>query len=204
MVLDAIEGTTPSMRCAVLDPDRALWGTSVLGAPVLGGDERIADVVAAGARWFVVGLGGVKDNGPRRRLFELALGHGLQPLTVVHPRACCSSHSTVGGGSVVLPGAVINVGVRVGRNVIVNSGAVVEHHCEIGDHAHVATGARLTSTVRVGAGAHIGAGATIRQGVSLGDGCVVGAGAVVLADVAAEVTVVGVPARPMSQRREAD
>jgi acetyltransferase EpsM len=49
-------------------------------------------------------------------------------------------------------------------------------------------------------GAHVGAGATLRQGILVGDWATVGAGAVVVADVVAEVTVVGVPAKPMPTR----
>ena len=46
----------------------------------------------------------------------------------------------------------------------------------------------------------IGAKAVILKGARLGDGCVVGAGAVVNTPVAAGEVVVGVPARPLSQR----
>lgn len=46
-------------------------------------------------------------------------------------------------------------------------------------------------------GASIGAGATILPGITIGEEAVVGAGSVVTRDVAAGVTVVGNPARPM-------
>ena len=43
-------------------------------------------------------------------------------------------------------------------------------------------------------------GAVVREGVSIGAGARVGAGAAVAAPVAAGITVVGVPARPMEDR----
>jgi serine acetyltransferase len=44
---------------------------------------------------------------------------------------------------------------------------------------------------------YIGAGAIVLQNRRIGRGATVGAGAVVTADVAAGVTVVGIPARPL-------
>jgi acetyltransferase-like isoleucine patch superfamily enzyme len=58
----------------------------------------------------------------------------------------------------------------------------------------------LAGDVRVGDRSWIGIGASVRQGVRIGDGVIVGAGAAVVSDVPDGLTVVGVPARPMSSR----
>ena len=195
VVLDSLQGAPEVRVCGILDPNRQLWGTDMLGVRVLGGDELLEQLARDGASCFTIGLGSVGDSQPRRRLFAFGRQFGLEPLTVVHPRATLSRWATIGAGSHLLPGAIVNAGADVGMNVIVNSGAIVEHDCRVGDHAHIATGARLASTVRVGEGAHVGAGATVRQGIAIGAEAVVGAGAVVVADVPAGQTVVGVPAR---------
>ncbi|MBI4280135.1 MAG: NeuD/PglB/VioB family sugar acetyltransferase [Armatimonadetes bacterium] len=200
VVLDCLISSGVARPYAVLDRDRALWGTELMGVPILGGDELLSELAQGGVTGFVVGLGGAGDNGPRRRLYELGLAHRLAPVTVCHPSAVCSRWATLGEGSVLLPAAIVNAGAVLGANVIVNTGAIVEHDCVIGDHVHVATGARLASTVRVGAGAHIGAGATVRQCLSIGEGAVVGAGAVVVKDVPPWTVVTGVPARPLRRQ----
>jgi UDP-perosamine 4-acetyltransferase len=197
VLIDALQAAGSAPGCAILDRDRSRWGQEVFGVPILGDDSLIPELVLSGARTFVVGLGSVGDNAPRRRLFELALSHGLEPLSVLHPSALCSRWARIDRGSQLLPGAIVNAGASIGANVIVNSGAIVEHDCVLGDHVHVATGALLASAVRVGDGAHIGAGAVVRQGLSIGEGALVGAGAVVVKDVAPRLVVVGVPARTL-------
>lgn len=201
VLLDCLLGLADTEIFGVLDSDASRVGGLVYGVPVLGGDELLGELVGRGATHFVVGLGAAAGNEPRRRLFEVGLAVGLQPLLVRHPSAILSSRAKVGEGSQLLPASVVNAGAVLGRNVVVNTAAVVEHDCVIGDHVHVATGARLAGGVRVAEGALVGAGAIVRQGVSIGARAVVGAGAVVVKDVSAGVVVVGVPAKPVENAR---
>jgi len=195
VLIDCIMASRAAKPCVVLDRDTALWGKDLLGVPIQGGDDLLPTLAQQGIQYFVIGVGGVGNNAPRRKIFELALDCGLTPLTIYHPSVICSSWAEVGAGSVILPGAVVNVGSVLGVNVIVNTGAIVEHDCSVGDHAHVATGARLGGSVAIGRGAHIGAGATVLNGVSIGEGAIVGAGAAVVRDVDPWTVVAGVPAR---------
>ena len=169
-----------------------------MGVPVLGGDDLLPEIADQGARHFFVGLGGIGDNGPRIRLFELATEYGLKPIDIIHSRAIISPSAELGQGASVMAGALINSCAQLGTNVIVNTGAIVEHDCIIGDHVHIATGGRLSGMVRVGSQAHIGAGATVIQDIGIGEKAIVGAGAVVIRDVPPNVTVVGCPAQILS------
>jgi sugar O-acyltransferase (sialic acid O-acetyltransferase NeuD family) len=200
VVVEILQSRKEEMQILILDADPSKWGQSLLGEKILGGDELLPELVRQGATHFVVGLGAVADNRPRKCLFEMGLSHGLEPVTLIHPSAVCSKWSRIGKGSMLFPGSVVNAGATLGVNVIVNSGAIVEHDCVIQDHVHIATGARLASTVRVGACAHVGLGAAVKQKVSIGEGAVIGAGAVILGDVPPETVVVGIPARPLERR----
>lgn len=201
VVIDALLEAGEVQPYAVLDSDPARCGKDLLGVPIRGNDGLLAELVREGVAYYIVGVGGVGDNRPRQRLFELGLSFGLTPFRVRHPSAVCSRWARIGPGSQLLAGSIVNVGANLGVNVIVNSGAVVEHDCLVGDHVHLATGARMASTVRVGNGVHIGAGATIRQGLSIGEGAIVGAGAVVVKDVPPGAVVIGVPARPSARHQ---
>ena len=179
------------------DPRQELWGSTLLGVPVLGDDGQLGLQYDQAVSHAFIGLGGASDTGPRRRLFELAQAQGFELVDIVHPSAVLSPSARVGHGATLLATAVINANAELAENVLVNTGAIVEHDCAIGAHVHVASGALLASGVRVAAGAHIGAGATVLQGRSIGSGAVVGAGAVVTSDVEPATVVVGVPAQPL-------
>lgn len=115
--------------------------------------------------------------------------------TVVHPSAFVSITSTIGQGSVVLAGAIINPHVVIGTHSIINTGAVIEHDCILEDGVHVAPGAVLCGGVSVGLGTLIGAGAVIIPGKKIGTHCIIGAGAVVLHDLPDNAVAVGNPAK---------
>lgn len=204
VVIECIQASGTALSLVVLDTDKRLWGTSVLGVKVAGGEERLDEFARQNhAAFFAVTLGTVGTGHARRRLFDAARALGLKPLAVRHPSAIVSPSALVGEGSQLLAGSIVGAGATLGVNVIVNNGAIVEHDCQIGDHSHIATGARLASTIHVGAATLIGAGAVVRQCLRIGAGVVVGAGAVVVRDVRAAATVIGNPARPLRPVRRA-
>jgi UDP-perosamine 4-acetyltransferase len=189
-IIEALGGAV-----ACTDAREELHGTMVDGVPVVGGDDRLAELLVDGVGAAAIGVGGTHDNGPRERLFERVRALGFELPAVVHPMAHVAGR--LGEGCVVLAAAVVGPGAVVGRNAIVNTGAIAEHDCLVEDHAHVATGAVLGGGVRIRRGAHVGLGARVLNGVTVGEYAIVGAGAVVLRDVPPGVTVVGVPARPL-------
>jgi sugar O-acyltransferase (sialic acid O-acetyltransferase NeuD family) len=179
----------------LLEADKELWGTKVLGVEVLGDDSLMNELKGRGVSHAFIGVGTVGDAHPRRRLLERVSGFGFEIVPAIHPGAVVSSSATIGAGPTIMAGAVLNANAVIGNNVIVNTGAIVEHDCVIGDHSHIATGARLAGGVHVGSCSHIGLGAMIRQDIHIGAGVIVGAGAVVVRDVPDGKTVMGVPAR---------
>jgi sugar O-acyltransferase (sialic acid O-acetyltransferase NeuD family) len=169
-------------------------------AGVIGGDDDLAALVAAGALdGGVVGVGNTALS-RRAELFRRLRASGLATPSLIHPRAVVARSARVGAGSVVFPGSVLGAGVAVGENAVIYSGVVAEHGCRIADHAYLSPAAVLAGEVTVERGAFVGAGAVILPGVVIAEDAVVAAGAVVLADVREGETVVGVPARARGGR----
>lgn len=171
----------------LIDPRPELRGATTLGAPIHADDAALTEDALV--------LVAVGDNRARARLAGSYATRRFA--TVVHPRAEIAEESSVGEGTVVFAGAVLQPGATVDRHAIVNTGAIVEHDCRLADYVQIASGATLAGTVTVDEGAFVGAGATVLPGVRLGAWCVVGAGAVVVEDVPEGTTVVGVPAREL-------
>jgi UDP-perosamine 4-acetyltransferase len=195
VILEILRADRRYRLVGLLDRNRELWGSEVAGVPVLGGDELLEKLFAAGTRHAFIGVGTTGSAAPRRKLYEAATQLGFEFVPAIHPRATVSAMAKIGRGVAVMAGAVINTDTRIGDNVIINTGAVVEHDCSIGDHAHIATGAALAGGVSVGTGSLVGIGASVRQGVRIGNNAIVGAGAVVVKDVPDNIVVAGVPAR---------
>ena len=195
VLIDCLHFYPDVMIAGILAPSPSLKGEIIEGIPVLGNDDLLGEISQCGISHFVIGVGGVGNNRPRKKLFETAMDFGFIPLTVKHPTAIISNTVLSEHGCQFLPGCIVNTGSVLGLNVIVNSGAIIEHDCVIADHVHIATGARLAGSVHVGQGAHIGAGATIRQNIVVGEFAIVGAGSVVVHDVPPNTTVIGVPAK---------
>ncbi len=170
---------------------------SVLGVPVIGTDDDLPRLRAAGISFAAVGVGTVRDPAARRRVHETALAEGFALPPIVHPSAVVASTAKLGDGCFIAAGAVIGPDAVIGEGAIVNTNAVCDHDCLIGPFAHVAPGASLSGSVVVGEAGHVGTGAAVLQGVTIGPGAVIGVGAAVIRDVAAGETVVGVPARSM-------
>ena len=116
-------------------------------------------------------------------------------VTAIHPKSIISNSVIIGGGTVVMAGAIINPDTKIGAHCIVNSGAVVEHDCVIGDFAHISPNALLAGGVMVGEGSQIGIGATVIQGIKIGKWVTVGAGSVIIKDVPDYSVIVGNPGR---------
>ncbi|WP_111411800.1 acetyltransferase [Billgrantia lactosivorans] len=143
----------------------------------------------------VVAIG---HNAIREAKLDALLAHGASIVSLVHPRATVSPMARLGPGCVVMAGAIINAFAELGMGSIVNTAASVDHDCRLGACVHVAPGANVAGDVEIGRTSWVGAGAVVRQGVAIGEAVMVGAGAAVVSDIAGNLVVAGVPARPLA------
>lgn len=149
--------------------------TQHLGYTVIGTDSNLPDL-AKNYPYALITIGQIQTAEHRIRLYQQAIQFGFQLPIIIAPTAHVSRHAKLGEGSIVMHGAIINVGARVGNNCIINSCALVEHDAIVEDHCHISTGARLNGDVVVGAGSFIGSGSVIKEGVAIGKDCRVGMG----------------------------
>lgn len=169
-------------------------GARVLGYPVVGTDEMLPAVLGQ-TPIALVSIGQIDSPELRMRIFGLLVQQGCESPVIVSPLAHVSKHATLGAGTIVMHGAIVNAGASVGRNCIINSQALVEHDAAIADHCHIATAAVVNGGVRVGEGTFIGSNSTLRQNIKIGERCLIGMAHGVIEDCDAG-TLVSSPKRP--------
>jgi sugar O-acyltransferase (sialic acid O-acetyltransferase NeuD family) len=169
----------------VLDGDAERWGQRILGVTVDGPISE--DAVANRAAVIAIGSNRVRQ----------ALAGRLQArwITACHPSAVVHRSASLGPGTVVFAGAVVQPDSQIGAHAILNTASSVDHDCVLDDFVHLGPGTRLCGGVRIDEGALLGVGAKVAPSIVIGAWSTVGAGAVCVSDVPSDTTVVGVPAR---------
>jgi len=107
---------------------------------------------------------------------------------------------SIGQGSILYG----NGGLTIGNDVMIAGQCFIvasSHTHEQSDIPYAKQGFTAEG-IQIGDNVWIGAGVKILDGVTIGKGAIVGANAVVTRDVEPNTTVVGIPARPVTQRPE--
>lgn len=109
-------------------------------------------------------------------------------------------------------GNIVSAGVRFTNNIFIgnfgiyNLNATVSHDSIIEDYVSIMSAVNISGNVHIHKGAYIGVNAAILQGniekkLIIGENSIVGAGAVVTKDVSENVTVAGVPAKILVNKK---
>lgn len=173
---------------AFLDDERA--DETVRGLSVMSPDDA-----PAGAAYVI----GIADPGARRRLAALLDARGLEPFTLVHPRAVIAPETGLSPGCLVLANAHVSSSVAIGAHSQVQYNATVGHDAVLRDRVTVYPGANVSGSVILEDDVGVGSNAVVLQGRTVGRGAFVGAGAVVTRHVPPGAVVVGSPARPLER-----
>lgn len=145
---------------------------------------------------FIVAIG---DNRIRENRAEKLLSLGLTPVTIIHPRAFCSSQASLGKGIYVGPQASICSGAVIEDHCIVNTNASVDHDVCIARATHIAPGVNICGNVAIGARCLIGVGSSIIPNVIIGCDVIVAGGSSVKENIPSYTTVAGNPAKTKKQ-----
>lgn len=120
---------------------------------------------------------GYKNLAVRAQLAERVKVNGYELATLIHPCAYVRHRERVAAGSLVMAGAVVDVGATLGELVVVWPGVVVNHDSSVGANTFLSPNATICGFVQVGAGCFIGAGSVIVDHMQIPDDSFVKAGA---------------------------
>lgn len=126
--------------------------------------------------YAVIAIGQIGLSPLRKSMEKKLTAYGFKLPPLISPFSYTSNYSSIGLGTVISHGAIVNSNVSIGSCCIINSCSLVEHDSNIGGHCHISTGALINGGVSIGSGSFIGSGAIIREGLSLPCDTIIGAG----------------------------
>ncbi len=167
--------------------------TETMGIKVIGKTSDVSRYATDSELFVAIG-----DNKARQKRMEEYEAQGMKLAVLIHPDTNLEEQVTIGVGTIIMAGAIINCCSVIGKGCIINTGATVDHDARIGDYVHISPGAHLAGTVRVGAGSWLGIGSVISNNITITEDCILGAGSVVIRDLTETGTYVGIPVRRLS------
>ncbi len=171
--------------------------SSILGVPFIGSDQKIEEYNPKEIL-LAIGIGSIKSNNNRKRIFELWKNKNYSFAIIIHPSAIIDNNSEISEGAQILMGTTIQTGVKIKENCIINTKSSIDHDSIIHSHSHISPGATICGNVIIGTSCHIGASATIIQNIQIGEQSTIGAGAVVIKHAEKNGILAGVPAKYIS------
>jgi sugar O-acyltransferase (sialic acid O-acetyltransferase NeuD family) len=181
-VIDTIRSQNIFQIHGIVD-DGLSSGESVMGFPILGGNDILPELFIQGIRLAVNAVGGIGDIASRRKVFHKLAANGFACPAIVHPSSVIEQSVITSAGIQVFPQTYIGSEVQIGYGVIINTGAVVSHDCILDDYANISPGALLAGGVKIGKGTLVGMGVTINLGINIGNNARIGNSATIKADV---------------------
>ena len=145
--IDVIEQTKQFEIIGVLDQKN--HGQHVLGYPILGDDEALSRL-RTHCDAAIITIGQIQSSTIRQKIFERLIELQFELPVIISPHAYVAQDATIGQGSIIMHGSIINRCATIGDNVIINTRALIEHDVAIGNHTHVATGAIVNGGATIG------------------------------------------------------
>jgi sugar O-acyltransferase (sialic acid O-acetyltransferase NeuD family) len=188
----------PRETVAFIDDDPDKQGTIINAIPVLS-LEDVADRYPGAL--VVVGVG---SPSLRRKLVEKTISAGLAFDTLIHRYKARSRWLVIDVVTVICAGNILTTNIEIGKHVQLNLDCTIGHDVIMAEFTTLAPGVHVSGWVHFEKETYCGTGATIINGTKespliIGERAVVGAGACVTKSVAPDITVVGVPARPLNR-----
>ncbi len=203
VIIDLVEKEGRYKIVGLIDAARSI-GDSTLGYSVLGREIDLpALIVEYGLKGILIAIG---DNSVRAIVAAtiLELCPNLPFVTAVHPSASIGKQATLGSGTVVMAGAVVNPCCQVGQFCILNTKASLDHDSVMEDFSSLAPGVTTGASCRIGTYSAVSIGAVLRHGITIGEHSVIGGGSYVSKDVEPFSIAYGTPARKIRARQQGE
>ncbi len=169
-------------------------GSIVAGLPVLGDDNWLLEHNSPIDVVIAIGNGALRKQIAENYKQNTYISYP----SIIAPSAEVSPYVKLGIGTVIMNQSLLTVDINVGDFFLCNYGCTVGHDCQFDDFVTLNPGAHISGAVHIGECSSVGVGASVLQGLSIGKNSMIGAGAVLINEIGDDLTVVGIPARPIN------
>ncbi len=203
VVADVIEREGKYLLLGWIDSYKPAGG-AFFNYPMLGAEDILLDLWQR--KEIAGGIIAIGDNWTRGRMAEKIrlLAPDFTFITAVHPSAQIGRGVSIGAGTVLMAGTIVNSDSRIGVHCILNTKSSLDHDCIMDDFSSLAPGVTTGGVVQIGAYSAISLGANIIHGKNIGAHTVIGAGALVRENILDHCVAYGVPARVIRKRAEGE
>lgn len=169
-------------------------GSVVDGYPVLGGIKDVASSFDAGTFDCLMIAIGYKHFEQRKYWFEYFLDK-IPYGKLVHSSCYVDPSGSIGNGTFILPGCIIDRNVIVEDNVLINTGSCIAHDSTVKAHSFLSPRVAIAGFVTIGECCNIGINSTIIDNITIANGVQTGGGTVVIKNLQDSGLYVGNPAK---------
>jgi|TARA_B100001964_G_scaffold240608_1_gene310804 sugar O-acyltransferase (sialic acid O-acetyltransferase NeuD family) len=118
--------------------------------------------------------------------------------TLKHPSVSFCDTSSVGEGSVIVTGVVINGRSKIGSHCLINTNSSLNHDNILDDFSSTGPGVNTGGNVLIGKYCYIGIGSSIKHNITIKNNTIIGAQSYVNSDCEGNSLYYGIPAKRVS------
>ena len=119
-------------------------------------------------------------------------------------KSIVSKTTSIGEGSLVMPGVIINTQSQIGKNCIINTGSIIEHDNFFDDFSSCGPGVVTGGNVKVDKFSHLGIGSVVLNNCKIGLNTIIGANSTVTKNCKKNCTYIGSPVKKIKSRKPGD